>query len=124
MCVAKTMQQVIRQIILSAVVTACVVPCSGIKILSGSESSKSHYTYDPSNPLTLIWTCADDNGTRIDDAWWSKNNDSINTTGQLILSEDTMCTNHEDPQSYEGNYRCHSGPATSLPVAFYGKTLN
>ena len=111
------MQQVIRQIILLAAVTVCVVRCSGIRILGGSTS----YTYDPSNPTGLILTCADDNGN-IDDAEWLKNGERIEATGRLTLNEGTIGT--EDPQSHEGNYTCRSGQATSLPVAFYGKTFS
>ena len=111
------MQQVIRQIILLAAVTVCVVRCSGIRIRGGTSS----YTYDPNNPTTLTWTCADDNGN-IDDARWSRNGEFIEGTGRYTLNEGIIGT--EDPQSFEGNYSCHSDSAISEPVSLYGKTLS
>ena len=45
----------------------------------------------------------------------------VQGNGRLILNQNTIGT--EDPQSFEGLYRCHSGGETSAPVALFGKII-
>ena len=84
--------------------------------------------YDPRNPGTTRLTCEQDNGISIFSAYWSRNGvrieggegSPVQSNGRLALNQETIDT--EDPQSFEGLYRCHSGSDTSNPVAFFGKT--
>ena len=94
---------------------------AGIRIRGSSR-----YTYDPRNPgAGFRLTCEQDNGLSITSASWTRNGVPVNTTlvqgnGRLALNNYTTGT--DDPQSFEGLYRCHSGGDTSDPVAFFGKT--
>ena len=116
------MQQLVRLILI--LLAIFILRSDGIRIRGGSSS----YTYDPRNPGTTRLTCEQDNGFSISSASWSRNGvlieggegSPVQSNGRLALNQENIGT--EDPQSFEGLYRCHNGDARSDPVAFFGKT--
>ena len=111
------MQQVIR---LSFIVTLIFAlrTYGAIRISGGSS-----YTYDPRNPSEYSLSCNHDNDGPT--AWIRDGKDVeeklVQANGRLLLNQNTIDT--EDPQSFEGLYRCHSGGETSAPVAIFGKII-
>ena len=115
------MQQLVRLNIILLTIFILRSDASGIRI-SGSSSS---YTYDPRNPGSgFRLACLQDN-VGITSATWTRDGEPVEDglvqgNGRLALNSGTIDT--EDPQRFEGLYRCHSGSDTSNPVAFFGKT--
>ena len=95
-----------------------LLECNGIRI-RGSNS----ITYNPSSPSSNRLSCLNGNDQRINNATWTRNGDEVDPSmvqsGQLILERDTIGT--DNPQGFEGRYRCHSNGETSGELAFYGK---
>ena len=111
------MQQVIR---LSFIVISIFAlrTYGSIEITGGTS-----YTYDPRNPREYLLTCNHDND---DLPTWTRDGQPVEANfvlgnGLLRLNQNTIGT--EDPQEFEGLYRCHSGGETSAPVALFGKII-
>ena len=117
----KTIEPLSMRISCIVIVAVFVLRCyAGISILGSSS-----YTYDPRNPGTgFRLTCQRDNSSSIIDATWTRDGELVGVVvvqgnGRLALNVNTIGT--EDPQSFEGLYRCHSAGETSDPIAFFGK---
>jgi len=96
--------------------------CIGIRIRGyGRDSS---ITYDPDNPITFSLVCEQDDGSIIDDSHWTLDGQRLNIGGggRLILDSNVIGT--DNPQSFEGMYRCETTNAMSDPLAIYGKTID
>ena len=111
------MQQVIRLSFM--VISIFALRTYGEIRISGGSS----YTYDPRNPSEYRLSCNHDNDGPI--TWTRDGKDVeeklVQANGRLILNQNTIGT--EDPQSFEGLYRCHSGGETSAPVSLFGKII-
>jgi len=94
--------------------------CSGVRIRGHQKGSE--ITYDPENPKQIQLVCEDDNGNIINNARWTRNNQTldIGQRGRLTLNSNVIET--ENPQRFEGMYRCETDDERSDPLAFYGKT--
>ena len=111
------MQQVIQLSVI--VISIFALRTYGLIRIPGRTS----YTYDPRNPSHYILTCNHDND---DKPTWTRDGEFVEEelvlgSGRLRFNQNTIGT--EDPQSFEGLYRCHSGGETSAPVALYGKII-
>ena len=112
------MQQVLRLSFI--VISIFALRTYGMIEISGGTS----YTYDPSNPREYVLTCNHDNDGP---TMWTRDNESVVgdglvlRNGRLRLNQNTIDT--EDPQRFEGLYRCQSGGETSAPVALFGKII-
>ena len=87
-------------------------------------SGGSSYTYDPRSPSTTDYTltCKHDDD---DMPTWTRDGESVEElvlrNGRLRVDQNTIGI--DDPQRFEGLYRCHSGGETSDPVALFGKII-
>ena len=86
-------------------------------------SGGTWYTYDPRNPSEYRLSCNHDNDNL---PTWTRDGKPVEQelvlgNGRLRLNQNTLGT--EDPQSFEGLYRCHSGGETSAPVSLFGKII-
>ena len=112
------MQQVIRPSFI--VISIFALRTYGTIRISGGTS----YTYDPRNPSEYILSCNRDNDGP---TTWTRDGKRVEeklvlgNRGRLRLTQNTIGT--EDPQRFEGLYRCHSGGETSVPVALFGKII-
>ena len=109
------MQQVIRLSFI--VISVFALRSYGTIKISGGNS----YRYDPRNPSEYILTC---NHNNYGPTTWTRDGERVEEklvlgNGRLRLNQNTIGT--EDPQSFEGLYRCHSGGETSALVALFGK---
>jgi len=97
--------------------------CSGVRIRDHGKGSE--ITYDPDRPGLTKLACEHNDGSIIKDARWTRNGETltnINQGGRLILNSKVIGT--ENPQSFEGMYRCETDDERSDPLAFYGKTYD
>ena len=111
------MQQVIQLSVI--VISIFALRTYGTIEISGGTS----YTYDPRNPREYVLSCNHDSD---DKPTWTRDGEFVEEelvlgNGRLRLNQNTIGT--EDPQSFEGLYRCHSGGETSTPVALFGKII-
>ena len=87
-------------------------------------SSGTSYTYDPRNPSEYRLSCNHDNDDK--PPTWTRDGKDVEPelvlgNGRLILNQNTIGI--DDPQSFEGLYRCHIGGETSDPVSLFGKII-
>ena len=111
------MQQVLRLSFI--VISIFALRTYGTIRISGGTS----YTYDPRNPSEYILSCNHDND---DLPTWTRDGLPVEAkfvlgNGRLRLNQNTI--RNEDPQEFEGLYRCHSGGETSAPVAVFGEII-
>ena len=104
-------------------VAICLLKVKGIRI-RGADS----IIYDPANPpSTNRFACENDMGQPINDATWRRNGTDVEANlvdgGRLILEPGTIEIEN-NPQKFEGRYRCHSNGDRSEELEFYGKTYN
>ena len=111
------MQQVIQLSFI--IISIFALRTYGTIRISGGTS----YRYDPRNPSEYMLTCNHDN---YDPTTWTRDGERVEKklvlgNGRLRLNQNTIGI--EDPQNFEGLYRCHSGGETSAPVALFGKII-
>jgi len=94
--------------------------CSGVRIRSYGKGSE--ITYDPDNPRRTQLTCEDNNGIVINNARWTRNDQTLDIVQEGRLTLDSNVIGAENPQRFEGMYRCETDDGRSDPLAFYGKT--
>ena len=111
------MQQVLRLSFI--IISIFALRTYGAIRISGGTS----YTYDPRNPSEYRLSCNHNNDGP---TMWTRDGEDVEpelvqANGRLLLNQNTIGT--EDPQHFEGLYRCRSGGETSAPVALFGKII-